>query len=664
MRGETLKLHAFVAMPFGKKPGPDGTVIDFNAVYENLLKPAIEDAGLEVFRADEEQAAGDIKTDMFQELLIADLVVADLTLDNPNVWYELGVRHALRSRGIVLVQGPRSTQPFDIYTDRKLNYSLQNGLPDPATLEKDQATLTEMVKATMESWHGRKISPVYQLLPNLQEPQWKALRIGDVVEFWQAYDAWSERIELARKQAKIGDLLVLADEAPAAVFYSEAHLKAGVALRKAEHFGFALEQLEQGLTIEPGNLKGLREKGICLQRLALRGKLGHSLDKARAHYRKMLEIYPNDAETWALLGRVDKDAWIESWHQVNWTAAQMRDEAGYQDALLRAAIESYRQAFRRNPGHYYSGINALTLMHLYRNLGGDPRFDTEAATMAGAVRFASECEPDQGQWFWSKATLGDLEVLTGTSASVTTAYKEAIAHAEKDWFALNSTLAQLRLLKDLGFRPETTDAGIAAFERALQRLTKPEDKWQPRKEFLFSGHMVDAPDRTQPRFPADKAPVAAKKIAEVLEKLDAGSEDLALTQGACGGDILFAEACLQRGVKLHLLQPFEEAEFIQKSVIQRSEIWRGRYLAIVQQLQPPPRAAPLELGSPPKGVDPYERCNLWLLYSALTYGIDKVHFICLWNGEGGDGPGGTAHMYREVNDRTGQVSWLDTRKLW
>ena len=64
---------------------------------------------------------------MFQELLVADLVVADLTLDNPNVWYELGVRHALRARGVVLVQGPRPTQPFDIYTDRKLNYTLKAG---------------------------------------------------------------------------------------------------------------------------------------------------------------------------------------------------------------------------------------------------------------------------------------------------------------------------------------------------------------------------------------------------------------------------------------------------------------------------------------------------------------------------------------------------------
>ncbi len=109
-----MKPHAVVAMPFGSKPGHDGQLIDFNRVYTEYIRPALEAAGLEVFRADEEPRAGDIRTDMFQELLVADLVVADLTLDNPNVWYELGVRHALRARGVVLVQGPRPNQPFDI----------------------------------------------------------------------------------------------------------------------------------------------------------------------------------------------------------------------------------------------------------------------------------------------------------------------------------------------------------------------------------------------------------------------------------------------------------------------------------------------------------------------------------------------------------------------
>jgi len=54
---------------------------------------------------------------------------------------------------------------------------------------------------------------------------------------------------------------------------------------------------------------------------------------------------------------------------------------------------------------------------------------------------------------------------------------------------------------------------------------------------------------------------------------------------------------------------------------------------------------------------------IWL-YSALAWSPEKVHFVCLWNGEGGDGPGGTAHLYQEVQERTGQVYWLDTSKLW
>ena len=658
-----MKPHAFVAMPFGVKRDSQGVEIGFNRVYTELIKPALEAAGLDVFRADEEGRAGDIRTDMFQELLIADLVVADLTLDNPNVWYELGVRHALRARGVVLICGGHVTTAFDLYTDRKLRYSIKDGVLDPATIEQDKQNLTDMVKATMESWHGRKISPVYHLMPNLQEPDWKSLRIGDVQEFWQQHDAWERRIELARKAGHIGDVLVLADEAPIAAFRAEAWIKAGETLRKGEHFNFALEQLERGLAIDPQNLKGLQEQGICLQRLALLGRSGHSSDRARDHYRKVLELYPQDQETWALLGRVDKDAWVVAWRQAGKTPEQMRDEAAYEDALLRAAIDSYVTSYRSNPGHYYSGINALTLIHLYRHLTNDPRYDQAMNTMAGAVRFAAESNSDESQRFWSNATVGDLEVLVGAPDTIKAAYKEAIAKNDKDWFALNSCRTQLKLLRDLGFRPENVEAGIATFDRSLQKLEKPEEHWQPRRVFLFAGHMIDAPGRQPPRFPAEKESIAAQKIAEALDKLGACPEDLALTQGACGGDLLFTEACQQRRVRIAWLQPFDEPEFIQRSVVCSGEAWRDRYLAAKATLITEIRSVPEQLGTLPKGVDPFERCNLWLLYTALAYGIDKVWFICVWNGGGGDGPGGTAHMYQEVKRRTGQVLWIDSRSL-
>ncbi|MBS0552135.1 MAG: tetratricopeptide repeat protein, partial [Proteobacteria bacterium] len=197
-----MKPHAFVAMPFGTKPGPDGQPIDFNRVYDDYIAPALADAGFEVIRADREQRAGDIRTDMFQELLMSDLVVADLTLDNPNVWYELGVRHALRKRGVILVQGPRPTQPFDLYTDRKLHYALKDGAPDDATLEDDRKALAAMARATLAEWVDERVSPVYSLLPNLREPDWRTLLLTQANAFNAAYREWASRTEVARQKLR------------------------------------------------------------------------------------------------------------------------------------------------------------------------------------------------------------------------------------------------------------------------------------------------------------------------------------------------------------------------------------------------------------------------------------------------------------------------------
>jgi hypothetical protein len=73
---------------------------------------------------------------------------------------------------------------------------------------------------------------------------------------------------------------------------------------------------------------------------------------------------------------------------------------------------------------------------------------------------------------------------------------------------------------------------------------------------------------------------------------------------------------------------------------------------------------PDELGPTPKGASPYSRDNLWQLHTALSWGPDKVRFVCLWNRKGGDGPGGTEHMYETVQKYSGRVYVLDTNLLW
>ena len=651
-----MKPHAFIAMPFGAKPGADGKLIDFNRIYAALLKPALEDAGFEVFRADDEQRAGDIRTDMFQELLVADLVVADLTLDNPNVWYELGVRHALRARGVVLVQGPRPTQPFDIYTDRKLNYRLLGGAPDPAFVQADRAALAAMARATLEASSRRKLSPVYTLLAHLREPQWRDLLLGADSEFAAAYEQWRSRMEVARQKNRPGDILVLADETPIQPLWLEAKRDAGSSLLKCQQFALALEQFDAALAIEPLD-KGCREKkAICLGRL-------QRFEEAREFTRQLTVDHPADAEVWALAGRVEREHWISRWRTPDKTTpAQMREAAALELASLEQAIAPYHQAFIADPSHHYAGISSLTLHLLLRHLGGEVS-QTVIDNLSGGVLWAALSEQKRKpKDYWARASYAELCLLLNSKDSITREYRQTVAAADRDWFALDSTRFTLALLRDLQFRPEETAAALDVVEREIARSAPP---FVPRQVLLFSGHMVDAPDRAAPRFPSHEVPAALAAIETVLDELGAGAGDLALTQGAAGGDLLFVRACAARGVRVQLLLPLDEPAFIDASILPsvEGELWRAHYFSAKAALPEPPRVMPVELGPLPKGGNAFERCNLWLLYTALAWGPEKVRFICLWDGGGGDGPGGTRQMLDEVKRRTGRVSWIDVRTL-
>jgi hypothetical protein len=193
-------------------------------------------------------------------------------------------------------------------------------------------------------------------------------------------------------------------------------------------------------------------------------------------------------------------------------------------------------------------------------------------------------------------------------------------------------------------------------------MSEPETSATPGNVLLFSGHMIDAPGRKQPRFPADKEFVARDAIVNTLAEAGAGPGDLAICGAACGGDLIFAEACLARGTRLELYIPFREPKFLKESVDFADADWHARYLAAKSKAVL--HVMPDERGPLPEGENPYERNNLWMLEAAARFGPGKVVFICLWNGEGGDGPGGARHFMEQAGHKTDRVYWLDTRKLW
>ena len=117
-------MRAFIIRPFGKKKDLRGDEIDFDEVERLLIAPALKAVDAEGGTTIDIVESGNIRVDMFRRLLTADLVVADLTIHNANVFYELGVRHALRDRVTVLIRASASEVPFDLKTDRYLGYDV------------------------------------------------------------------------------------------------------------------------------------------------------------------------------------------------------------------------------------------------------------------------------------------------------------------------------------------------------------------------------------------------------------------------------------------------------------------------------------------------------------------------------------------------------------
>ena len=136
----------FILMPFGKKTGADGTTIDFDRVYGELIAPAAAAAELQPIRADEETTGGIIHKAMFERLILCPFAIADLTQANANVFYELGVRHAFRPFSTVQLVAEGSRLPFDIQMQRTIPYKLDaNGGPDAAAAERTRAAVAKFL---------------------------------------------------------------------------------------------------------------------------------------------------------------------------------------------------------------------------------------------------------------------------------------------------------------------------------------------------------------------------------------------------------------------------------------------------------------------------------------------------------------------------------------
>ncbi len=682
-----VRPHAFVVMPFGKKKGGDGSPYDFNAIYQTLIKPALELAGFEPFRADEATASGDILTDMFQELLLADLVIADLSIDNANAFYELGIRHAFRKRGVVHIQAGRAYMPFDIFNVRTLPYHINSeGVPDPAFIEQDIQTIARLTHDTWASDRDAVHSPIFNLLTGLGEPDQKALRTPLATGFWREYNEWKRRVIIAQRQKRIGDILLLTEEISNTLIKEEAVGVAGKALANMGRNELALAQYRKGLEINPDNLSFRREEAFHLNRI---GKV----DEAIVKIESILADHPDDGDSIAYLGRIYKEMWTGSWKWVKDPEKRLRTAFESYHWLMKS-YQIYVRGFRTDLDQFYPGINALTLgnilVHLADRFDDKDDPDPEIAIiredlpeLAGTLEFALEIQAaNPNADYWALVSLADLQVMTSNSIQrIVRAYRKAMTASRRNLFFIKSSIQQLEILQSLEMRPEYVSAAIQVFKEELVRIHKEEytediEDVEKTSEldhnggrvFLFSGYSLKGLAKND-NFPDNVEEVVRQKIDRLLDEYEATPNDMAITTGmAAGGDLLFIEACVARNIPVGTHMPVAEPQYVRDFVSPAGDTWVERFYKMRNHPLVDEHYQAELVGNPKPGDDVFERNNRWALYSAMIRGVDNLRLIALFDNKRGNmhtthDAHLVKHMIDLMRDAGGQVEIISPSKL-
>jgi hypothetical protein len=433
----------FVLMPFGVKPDASGVKVDFDAVYQELIKPAIEQAELESIRADEEQTGGIIHSAMFERLILCEYAVADLTTANANVFYELGVRHAVRPWTTVLLFAEGARLPFDVAPLRAMPYRLSVA-GKPANVESARSAL---VKRLQIARTPAKDSPLFELMKDLKPPEIAHLKTDVFRERVQYSAAMKDRLVAARKQGVEAVRTVEKDLGPIQ------DAEAGVVIDLFLSYR-AVKAWEHMIALVKEMSVPLAETVMVQEQLGLalnRAGLG---DEAERVLTKLIEKQGPSSETYGILGRVYKD---------RWEAAQKSGEKPLARGLLEKAIDAYLKGFEADWRDAYPGINAVTLMELKEP--PDPRREELIPIVTYAVqRKIATGKPD----YWDHATLLELAVLAKDEEKATSALSDALAAVREPWEP-ETAARNLRLIREARERRNEGLAWPKAIEEELDR---------------------------------------------------------------------------------------------------------------------------------------------------------------------------------------------------
>jgi hypothetical protein len=649
--------RAFVIRPFGIKRDSSGREVDFERVHAELIQPALDAAGIGGSTTGEMIDAGNIREDMFSLILEADVVIADVTVHNANVFYELGIRHAFRKKSTLMIRGDLTADqvPFDLSTDRYFEY------PVDAPGGSVEA-LTNSIRASLRSDRATD-SPVFQLLPGLDEADPSQVVVVPL--------DFAEEVARARGAKALGWLRLLADEVRPLRFGVEGLRIVGHAQWSLKDYEGARRTWEVVRAARPGDVDAdLALANVC-ERLHREGRPEMLAESEHAVDRLLATDLDRAtrAEALSLRGRNLKTVWQTQFADIGDLAA--RRTAAMNRTLLES-FEAYRSAFCVDLNHHYPGLVALQmgtiLLDLSREETWPDAFDSDAeaeryriglddtiARLRTVVELSVDNALESGpQDVWARVTRADALFLSEAARPrrVVRSYDHAISADEP--FAWDAARGQLELFRTVGIRGELASEIIATVDAKFDE--QPSDARSTTHLVVFAGHRIDEPDRPEPRFPASAERAARDLIRDAIEQLRADDAEIrAIASAAPGADILAHEVFAELGIPAEICLPMPAEEFARQQFADLDD-WRNRYLQLLQDgrvmmLSDRP-GLPRWLQA--SGLDPWERGNEWVIKLAETSGADRITAVVLWDGRPAEGPGGTAHMVDLVR-RSGRI---------
>lgn len=192
------KKTCFVIIGFGPKTDFEtGNIFDLDKTFDNLIKPAFDELGIDCFRAKDIRHSGNIDVPMYEWILNADIVVADISTLNPNALYELGVRHALRPNTTIVISEDKTKYPFDLNHTIISKYEHLGKDIGVSEAKRFKEELKAIVLEVLKS--NKNDSPVYTYLPKLQPPKMEELNVTEIKQENDIQPTLSELISDAEK---------------------------------------------------------------------------------------------------------------------------------------------------------------------------------------------------------------------------------------------------------------------------------------------------------------------------------------------------------------------------------------------------------------------------------------------------------------------------------